>query len=389
MGFSRLAKNLLTKTSNTFLWSIFLPLIVLTFIGPFVSAEEKKAQQSQPQQSQPPRSKDESPIEATTPPVKPPQKTVWVAHILRRKTSDLLIKNLEFPDNRVPVFLVAKDEGLRPTVSIHGKFDRPGWKLVLQDNIPVSFDATPGEFTIYAHLRSRISEVLLTAVGPAGEKEIEHVYVYAPEAMEFQVVSAWDQILLSAGVSFLSYAQAGFGEYQSISGLLSARYSSPENWKSRFGLLASGDVTVFTAASSPVDRGPQILEGKLDISFLLKPDPTKRWRSQIFAGGSYLTMLSYGSPFGFSDLIAPEFGMRSRYTVNPQAAWIGEARFVALAPPGSFDQLGCNLSIAWSKFVSDSHRLELGFQYTGYIYEPEPSVAIHLHQFALKLGLSI
>jgi hypothetical protein len=333
--------------------------------------------------------KDEVPVEATKAPEKPPQKTLWVAHILRRKSNDAIIKELDFPDLRVPVMLVAKDGDLRPTVAIKGKFDRPGWKLILQDENAVNFAPDSAAFTIYAYLKGRINVVLLNAVGPQGEKETESVYIYAPEAMEFHVVSAWDQILLSAGGSFLSYAQAGYGEYQALSALLSARYISPERWKSRFGLLAGADMTVLTAVSSPIDRGPQILEGKVDLTYLLKQDAAKRWRTLVLAGGSYLTMFSYGSPFGFSNLFAPELGIRSRYNVNPQASWIGEARFVALAPPGTFNQLGLNLGLAWSKLVSDSHRVELGLQYSAYVYEPEPSYPIRVNQLSLKLGLSI
>ncbi len=324
------------------------------------------------------------------------QRTVWVAHVLRRKSNEFLIKNFSLTESRLPIVLVAKKDELRPTVTIRGKFERQGWKLLIEGATPVVFDEGKTTFSIHAHLKGRINKMNLTAVGPNGERENEALYIYAPEAMEFKVVNAWDQILLSVGTSFLSYAQKGFGEYRSISGLLSARYNSPEkkltaesDLYSRIGLIANMDLTVLTLIASPVDRGPQLLEAKLDGTYQFDPDPYGRVQNQLLVGASYITMFNYGSPFGFSNLLAPEIGWRRRVLVSPVAAWVGEARFIGLSEFYTFNSLALNLSLAWSRLISDSHRLELGFSYSGYFYRPEPEIPVRLHQLSVKLGLSI
>ena len=45
------------------------------------------------------------------------------------------------------------------------------------------------EFEVTMRLRGKLNECTLTAVTPDGKKETETVYIYAPEAMQFQVVT--------------------------------------------------------------------------------------------------------------------------------------------------------------------------------------------------------
>ena len=317
------------------------------------------------------------------PPIK--QKTVWVAHVLRRKSAQNVITSLEIEEKNLPVFLISRTDELQPTITVNGTFNKPNAKLFAQGT-ELDVDPETHEFEVTMRLRGRLNECKLTAITPDGKKEVETIYIYAPEAMQFQVVSPWDRLVISAGGTFLSYRQSGYGEYQSIGAKLGVRYTSPER-KSRWGVYGNLDATVFTFASSPTARGPQLVEAKADATYKIgsKEDP---WQKQIVGGLSYITMFSNGSSFGFANLAAPEFGIRARKVVSPTKAWIFDAHYVALGIPKGFDNFGLNLGLTWSKFIRDSRRIEFGINYSGYYYPPADDQTIRLNEFTVRTGIS-
>jgi hypothetical protein len=317
-----------------------------------------------------------------------PQKTVWVANLMRKKSSTARITNLKMTDSKLPVFLVAKDRDLRPTISVNGTFTTDGWTLQAQ-GLPVEVDKEKKTFEIPMHLRGRINECTLTAIGPAGEKQTETFYIYAPDAMEFNVISPWDHIVVSLAPLYLIYQQSGYGEYQSIAAQVSLRYTSPdkkkiEKFTDRFGYHANVDATVFTLASSPVERGPQLLEIKGNLTYQL--DPVRTWQTSLLGGVSYLTMFSNGSSFGFSNLTAPDLGFRTRKTISPTTAYFGEVHYVALGLP--FEQQGLNLHGGWTRMIKESRRIEYGLSYSGYSWHPTPETSVRVHELAFKAGIS-
>ena len=319
------------------------------------------------------------------PPEPVKQKTVWVAHLLRRKSPKNVITSMDLSETNLPVFLITRKDEIQPNITVNGTFNKPGAKLFAQGT-ELDVDSETHEFEVTMRLRGKLNECTLTAVTPDGIKETETIYIYAPEAMQFQVVSPWDRLVLSAGGAFLSYRQSGYGEYQSIGAKLGVRYTSPER-VSRWGIYGNLDATVFTFASSPTARGPQLLEAKADATLKFGPK-TDRWQKQALAGLSYLTMFSNGSSFGFANLTAPEFGIRARKVVSPTKAWIIDARYVALGLPKGFDNFGLNLGLTWSKFIRDSRRIEFGVNYSGYYYPPADAQTIQLNEFTVRSGIS-
>lgn len=339
--------------------------------------------------------------EPTPAPLPPPQRTQWVAHLMRVRSEDRRISGLGFYSNQFPIVLVPKGSDLRPTISIEGRFANPGWTLAvrsIQDgagfDTPIELNAQTGSFSIPLHLRGRVNELLLVAKKTGASKDqksnlqAERVYIYAPEAMEFHVVSPWDNILISIGPSFLSYTQTGYGEYQSISAMLSGRYSTPEA-ASRWGFLANLNASLITITSSPIERGPQLIEAKLDGSYALREKADKKYRIQLLGGLNYLTLLSNGSPFGFSDLVSPEIGVRVRRIFNPVVSMVGEVRWAVMAMPPDISQRGIDASLAWSRFQGDSKRLEAGIGVFSYVFQPDTSQLIQATQITIRLGLSI
>jgi hypothetical protein len=345
-----------------------------------------------------PEAEDESP--AAQRPIQIPQlptderSTAQIAYILRRRGSEFRIPDMEIYESTVPVVLISKGTEIKPTIAIHGQFSRPGWKLMLQDQIPVTFSGAsqPGqpstEFTIYAHLNGRVSEISVSAVGPGGQRQLEKVYIYAPNARAFHVVSAWDDLLLSAGLTNMSYEQTGFGAYQSINALISARYSNADG-EPRFGILGSAEMTVLAFASSPISTSPQLLEGKIDLSIRPSSQPLTRFRTRLLLGFTYLTMFSNGSPFGFSDLAAPEAGLQFRYIATYREDYVAELHFAPIGGLTKIDQHGLNMSFGWSKLLQDSRRLEVGLSYSAYSYQPDNTVSILTSLVSLKAGLTL
>ncbi|CAN5679244.1 hypothetical protein BH10BDE1_BH10BDE1_17290 [soil metagenome] len=327
-------------------------------------------------------------------PPEPPavtRKTTWIAHVLRRTPTNLRLKTLEFPETKLPVLLIARPGNLRPLVEVRGKYNRKGWTLFAQGSA-VSQAAGQADFKFHAFLNGRINEVVLTTRGPNGEFEEERVYLFAPEAQEFSLISPWNAVVIAAGPSAVDYNQSGFGNYLAYTGSVSARYATFDGPK-QLGMYASFDFTALTFASQPIDRGPQFIEAKLDATITVPFDPQQSYKSQILLGGSYTTMLSNGSPFGFSNLLSPEVGVRTRFILDPVDAIITDFRYVALGPSldslGSFNENGFLVKLTWSRTLMNSHRAELGLNYSAYSYHPETNATVRFNIISLLLGYSI
>ncbi len=343
----------------------------------------------------------ESPAPTTTlaPPTPPatapqadnrPRKTAWTAHLLRRTPENLRLKTLEFPETKINVLIIARNDSLRPLVEVNGVYNRPGWVLFAQ-NVPVSQAATGSQFKFYAFLTARINEVVLTSRGPNGELEEERIYLFAPEAQEFQLVSPWNAVTLAAGVSSIDYFQERFGNYLAYTGTLSARYSTFDGPR-QLGLYAGLDLTTVTLASQPVDRGPQFLDLRIDGTVTMPFNPQYSFKVQGLFGLNYLTMFANGSPFGFSDLLAPELGFRGRYILTATEAMIADLRYSFLGnlnADNPFADGGLLFAFTWSRTLLNSHRLDFGVNYSFQSYHPEPATRIQFSVLTFSVGYSI
>lgn len=315
------------------------------------------------------------------------RKTSWIAHLLRRTPLNLRLKTLEFSDTQIPVLLIARPGNLRPLVEVKGVFSRSGWTLFAQ-NSPVSQSAGKNEFKFYAFLNGRISEVILTAKGPQGEVEEERVYLFAPEAQEFTLVSPWNSVVIGAGFSSVDYTQTGFGNYLAYTGSISARYSTFDA-PTQLSYYGSLDFTALTLASQPTQSNPQFIEARFNAAWMLPYSPNQAWKTQVIGGGMYSTMLSNGSDIGFSNLIAPELGLRTRYVISGFDALISDFRYVFLGSTPDFSDRGFLLNLTFSRTLLNSHRAELGLTYTNYGYQAGDNVRVSFGILSLILGYSI
>lgn len=310
-----------------------------------------------------------------------------VAHILRVKDASKRIAGLELVDSATPVALIAQGADIKPTVALRGRFNRVGWTLTAEaDTTPLTGPGT-SEFTVYAHLRGRVNQIDFVATGPNKARETERVYLYAPNAKSFHVVSAWDDLLFSTGLAYMSYRQSGFGNYQAIDVLADVQYTTSDS-ESLFGFTSSVDMTIFALVTSPIATSPQLFEAKADLTLRTRKGPLKRDRSRFLAGVTYLTMFANGSPFGFADLAAPEFGFYNRRVVNATDDWIFQFRFAPIGGLTNIDQRAVNVSLTRSRLLANSRRFEMGVAYSGYAFKPEEAITISSTVISFRVGIT-
>lgn len=315
------------------------------------------------------------------------KRTIWTAHVIRQRAQEYRISDLNFPEMKLPVVLIEKDNKLRPLVEIKGVYAKPDWALYDPTGMPLYVDPKTHEFRLYAYLNTRISEASLLARGPKGETQSEHVYIFAPDAMEFKIVTPYENFSVVAGLGTLNYSQTQYGEYASLNGSLGVQYVSPE--PKTFGYLGEANLTMLTLYSNPAEHGPQILEARADGTYRIPFTSNPQWRTHILLGADYESMLSNGSPFGFANLILPEVGMRTRFTQTSRKSWLGIARFQPIGDVLGFRQYGLNLRLGREIILENNHRLELGCDIKSIKYQADSATNLGLFQtlFYIEYGL--
>lgn len=313
------------------------------------------------------------------------QKVTWVANILRQ-TETPQLQGLNFFSKSAPVVLIANENELRPLVEFKYKFERPGWKIQVQGQDGKLSGDDPTVFSVFAFLNSQISEITFTAVGPKGEKESEVVYLFAPEAQEFQVVSTWSSLVGYFGLANLIYEQSGFGVLNAKSMMIGINYLSADS-ASLFGLLSGIQMTVATLSSEPIAANPQLIDARVSGTMRLALREDTRWRYKLFLGLSHTTLLSNGSPFGFSSLLAPEVGVLAQYYKTSRLSYLIEARSVLLKDASLFKQRGLHAKLTLSETLKSSRKQEWSLHLSTTDYESEAQ-RIAPHLIGLSLGYS-
>lgn len=314
------------------------------------------------------------------------QKLLWVAHVLRDKGANQKLDGLEIVADQVPVYLVPQEENFRPLVKLKLNYNKPGWSLFLSDKEPIRKSNESGEHLVYAYLRSRISTMVITAVGPNRKTESETLYLFAPEAREYKMASVFDSVLFSLGHSFLVYRQTSFGTFVSQSLLLGAKYISPEKGY-RLGYFADTYVTAYTYSSSPIKESPQFFEARAGLSYLVKLIKDPRYRSRFTLGVSTVNLFSFGSPFGFSGLYGANYGIRTEFYRSAKNSYAGEFQ---IAPYDYDDPLGqrtLKLSLDWNYNLSNLRRAQYGLSYTNHLFT-DGNEKINSDQLNLYFSLS-
>jgi hypothetical protein len=319
------------------------------------------------------------------------KKTNWTAWILRDTRLKQRLTDLVFPTRELPVMLIPKEGKLRPLVNLRGYYNRPGWSLFTQDTLLLNSQQDRTQFGFFAYIKSRINEVLLTARGPNGEIETEKIIISAPEAQEFRINSQWGEIMASLGISYLSYFQTGFGNFNSWAIILSGDYFTPK-WNSRFGLTAGLNMTVFTFASEPAHNYPQILEGRIDGTYVLPSSPQYALQTTLVAGAGYLSMISNGSPFGFANLIVPEIGAQVSLPLSLRYDLVGQFRYIPIAgfsPSALVTQRGLETSLGGTLLLKNLHKIKVDLTISDYRYQPDNSTDLKTTLIYLRCGYGL
>ncbi len=315
------------------------------------------------------------------------QKAMWFAHILRQRESGSTVTGLVFPSNQIVVYLLPKGDAFRPLVRLDVRYNRPDWRLVVGDGVPLRAGDGPNELYLYAYLNSRISEVSFEARGPQGQIEREVVYLFAPEAREYRMVSAFDTLTFKVGAGNLIYEQSSFGVFTGQSALLGVGYASPDKG-GRWGLSADFHMSVYTVKSSPVDHNPQFFEGNAAVTYSIKAFQSPLWRSRILFGLSTVGLVSHGSPFGFSGLYGPQLGFLSTYYSDTTNSYTFSLRWSPYEGVGLSDERAFLLEGSWDRNLANLRRVRLILGYSNHRFTTVTE-RIEADFFTLGLGFSI
>lgn len=315
------------------------------------------------------------------------QEALWACHILRQKDAEKKITDLAFKADKIPVFLMPTGGSVRPLVKLQIHYARPGWKLFVGDKIPAKPGTEAGTYLIYAYLNARISEVTLLARNAEGDVEREKVYLFAPEAREYGLVSTYDAFSVSLGAGNLTYEQTSFGVFNGYPLLLGLHYVTPEQGKP-WGVVGDLRFTLTTLQSTPDEYNPQYYEGFVAGSYALTLGDDPRWRFRGLGGVSAAGVLAYGSPFGFSNLFGVDLGLRGEYFVDGQESYA----FHVVYGNYDFGSLGADyalkVQLSYTHGTFNLRRLRYEFLYSHHAFGLEnEDIAVDFLGLGLALSL--
>lgn len=306
----------------------------------------------------------------------------WTAQLIRTEAEEQ-IGGLQFPSKKIPVLLRTQETQIRPLVELRFFFDRPGWSIQVYGQNPKK-GLQPNEYVVFAYLNSQMNEIQFTAKGPEGKFEKESLILFAPEAQEFQIMTTWNTLSFSFGLSQITYKQSRFGVFNSQSGILGIKASAPES-SSRWGWTGDLYMTVLTLKSAPVAANPQAIDGSAALTLRLPLQEQTRWRHRLTGGMSYLALLSNGSSFGFSGLISTELGWSSTYFRDTNNSYGLDFRLSPLKGFSLDNQRIYQLGANWVKTLPSSRRQELGARLLNSKFESNFQ-DLELTVFSLTLG---
>jgi hypothetical protein len=317
-------------------------------------------------------------------------KASWTADLIRSVPPPEQIVGLRLIDKKLSVTLLPKNGKLRPSVEVRGSFDHPGWALFIGKTRLIAPQTSGNQnFSVVAYLNGRTSDVTWTAKGPKGEEVIEKIVLLAPEAQEFRIGPQWGEASVFLGLASFHFFQTQFGSYDSSAGLFAVRYDTTKG-VSPYGLTADIDLTYFTLVSKPAKYTPTTLAASVDATY--RPswnfkDGSIQPTFQV--GLHYASMLANGFPYGFSNLIAPEFGLRVMVDVTPERSWLYQVRYVPIAGIFSLSEADLDLTVGWITTLENHHRVEVDLGYWKLGYKPEPSTVITNRLLYIRVGYSI
>ena len=313
------------------------------------------------------------------------KQALWVAHILRDRSA-INLKELSLDVDKLPVYLVPQGENFRPMVKLKLKYNKPGWKLFLSDKDPVKATGVEGEYVVYAYLRSRISTLFITAVGPNNERVSETFYMFAPEAREFKMVSLFDSMFFTLGHSYMIYRQTSFGTFVSQALLVGAKYFTPEKGY-RLGYFGEANLTLFTYTSSPIKENPQFFEARGGLSYLVNFTKNPKLRSRLTLGAGTINLFSLGAPFGFSGLYGLNLGLRTEFYKSAKRSFGAEVYITPYDFSDPLSERTAKFSFDITDNLNNLRRIQYGLSYSSHKFS-ESIENINADQFNAYVSLS-
>ncbi len=312
----------------------------------------------------------------------------WMADIIRSK-SETRIDNLILTNKKVQVSLLKDGEKFRPSVEIFFEFKSPGWKLFVQGVHPAIHVANNLKYKISVYLNGRVNEVLLVAKGPNGAVQSEKFFIFSSKAQELSIVSPLEAIKVSAGSSYLSYKQSNYDRFESWSGIISVTVQSDERDRT-FGFYSNLNLTALTVTSNQENYGPQIGHGILAGSYFFPENYESRWRHQMQMGIEYLTLLSNGSPFGFSNLIFPSIGYGARNVVDSKLDYFYKINFAPLKSSFDLSQKYLEIAVYRCLILENFHRGEIGIRYSNLTYSTRAGdIPVNMTTVSFLIGYTL
>jgi hypothetical protein len=308
---------------------------------------------------------------------------VWGAKILTNE-STTKISGLTFDDSKnLPVSMLPRDQKIRPYVKLTGMFRANGRKLsVLTGENLTEISVNPaGHFEVYALLNSKRSHVDFVATGDQGEPEKERVIVFSPSAQEFRIATNLGEFWMGAGGGSFNYFQTGFGEFASKNVVQKLEYRSPRLYR-RFGAKSSFRSPVWTVSSAPIQASPDLLNADLDLYYVGASSVTLPYKSVLSLGVSYFTLLSYGAPFGFSNLFVPSVAFEYHKRRNRYDSYVASARYM---PIGGFlsSEYGLDLRVGYRMKLINLHELQVDLSWVKLSYVPIENAIIRARLLSL------
>ncbi len=314
-------------------------------------------------------------------------KAKWSAEIVRPTTLSKQIKYLSFSENHIPVVLITTPGNpSQSVIEVRGHYSRPGWSLYFHGESILGKLDDPSEFRVTVHLTSTTNQLTLIAKGASGTIEQERIMILNPISLETIRPNSWGTARISVGIASLFFHQSSYGDFRSTTGVVRIDYATP-SWESALGLDFQLLSTVLTLNSQPIQAGPQIIGAKLAATYRLLPESMNSSKIRLTLGASYLTMLSNGAPFGFANLLTPELGISTIFSIKQDLALIAAARFQPLSKSVfGFDQYGVNLSLGGRIPTARNHALDLEASISDVKVNPTQNTLLQARLFDLRLG---
>ena len=316
-----------------------------------------------------------------------PQKTSWIAQVLRTHAPGGRIPELEFNDLYVPVVLFAEKGKLVPYIELKGQITGNGNQLLLVEGNGVRPLSSQGKVSLSFFLHAVLNEVQLKIIRSDGSEQVERVLIAAPGVQEYSIGNQWGRLKFSLGWGNFDYHQTKLGEFASLTGLVSVDYL----WKvkgTHWSYYADLDLTAWTLSSSPTNHAPQILRVQAQELYSFFPFSPK-FTCAPFLGIQYLTLFSNGSPFGFSNLFAPELGVKTRYQWNPENTVGLGFTYIPLDSLTSFAKISTDVYLTWSRVLRNKHVLELGIGNWSQSFSGGATTDVKAAFNSFRLGYSI